>query len=152
MIYLLDTDTVIFMIRGRKITVPKTPSQRRLREGASRARARCVACQQQGDQLGISVITVAELEFGARLSEDYENEAAAIELILRPFIAFDFKVPESARHYGKIRYDLERSGRPTGAMDLLIGSHARALNAALVTNKVAHFSSIPDLRCENWVQ
>jgi tRNA(fMet)-specific endonuclease VapC len=36
-------------------------------------------------------------------------------------------------------------------MDLLIAAHALALDAAVVTNNVAHFARVPGLRTVNWL-
>lgn len=40
------------------------------------------------------------------------------------------------RHYGAIRNDLERVGRPIGRNDLLIAAHAGALDVTPVTDNV----------------
>ncbi len=53
-------------------------------------------------------------------------------------------------HYGLIRAELERVGRPIGRNDLLIAAHARALSATLVTRNVREFSRVPDLVIEDW--
>ena len=150
MIYLLDSDTLIFLIRGTKIAIPKNRSQKEFKASAARIRARCMSAGESGDPLGLSVISVAELEFGARHGENYKAEIEAINLILRPFVTFDFRAPECSRHYGEIRESVEREGRSMGAMELLIAAHARALNATLVSNNLAHFSRVPGLSCQNW--
>src|SRR5690349_402818 len=142
MIYLLDSDTLIFLVRGAKIIAPRTRSQRMFQEAAGRIRAHCMALQRSGEEIGLSVITVAELEFGARRSADYSSEIAAVNLILRPFTIFDFAAPECAWHYGELRERLERAGNPIGAMDLLIAAHARALKATLVTNNLSHLAQV----------
>lgn len=54
-----------------------------------------------------------------------------------------------ARRYGELRAALERRGRPIGDLDMMIGAHALALGAVLVTNDRA-FSRIEGLRVENW--
>ena len=54
------------------------------------------------------------------------------------------------RHYGVIRSELERIGRPIGHNDLLIAAHARALDAALVTDNVREFDRVPGLTVERW--
>ena len=58
----------------------------------------------------------------------------------------------AAREYGYIRAELEKKGRPIGAMDMLIGAHARALGAILVTNNVREFRRITSLPIEDWTQ
>ena len=47
--------------------------------------ARCRAAQAKGDVVGLSAITVSELEFGAYKSGDYDTEIVAVRKILTPF-------------------------------------------------------------------
>jgi predicted nucleic acid-binding protein len=61
MIYLLDTDTLIYMVRGLKAS-----ACRQVRERAADLVARCRRAQKEGHVAGVSAITVSELEFGAR--------------------------------------------------------------------------------------
>ena len=73
--YLLDTDTLIHLVRGLRAAPSATPARQ---EGAGKARrivARCRSLQAQGDELCVSAITVAELEFGARGSNNYRNRS-----------------------------------------------------------------------------
>jgi len=53
--------------------------------------------------------------------------------------------------YGEIRVALEKSGRPIGAMDLLVAAHALSLDARLVTNNEKEFKRVRGLRVENWI-
>jgi tRNA(fMet)-specific endonuclease VapC len=144
-IYLLDTDILIFTIRGLKRH--RRPVERKL---ALAVVERCRAALQNGHQVGISAITVSELEFGARKSSDYDAEIAIFRLILAPFAEFSFDAVTCPNHYGRIRFELESTGKPVGAMDLLIAAHACALEATLVTNNTSHFSRVSGLRTENW--
>ena len=57
---------------------------------------------------------------------------------------------QAASVHGKVRAELERSGRPVGAMDLMIASHARSPDVTLVTNNTREFERIESLRLENW--
>ena len=150
MIYLLDTDTLIYMVRGLKVTAPKNELQRERLRLAGKISAHCRRQQTLGDEVGLSAITVAELEFGARHSDDYEVEVAAVRKILMPFLCFDFDATICAESYGRVRHDLDAAGKTIGAMDLLIAGHALALSATLVTNNTAHFSRVPGLKCANW--
>jgi hypothetical protein len=52
--FLLDTDAVIFMIRGLK----SATRQQAVRDCAARIVSRCQAVQAAGDVVGISAITV----------------------------------------------------------------------------------------------
>jgi tRNA(fMet)-specific endonuclease VapC len=150
MIYLLDTDTLIYMVRGLKIVAPKNESQRERFRLAGKIAAHCRRQQSLGHEIGLSAITVAELEFGAQHSGNYEKEIAAVRKILMPFVCCEFDATDCAESYGRVRHALERAGKNIGAMDLLIAAHALALSATLVTNNAAHFSRVPGLKCANW--
>jgi tRNA(fMet)-specific endonuclease VapC len=100
---------------------------------------------------GISVVTYLELVYGAWKSERFEENLARIE-------AFERLVPaqpvdrEVARHYAKLRTDLERSGSLIVFYDMLIAAHALSLGVTLVTNNVREFSRVRGLRLENWAK
>jgi tRNA(fMet)-specific endonuclease VapC len=145
-LYVLDTDMVIFMLRGLKAPA----RQRARREKATALVARCREAQAQGDVVGLSAITVSELEFGAYNSGDYETEIAAVRKILAPFEVFDYDGATGPAHYGRIRHEQEQAGQAIGAMDLLIAAQALALHATLVTNNLAHFQRISGLSVTRW--
>lgn len=150
MIFLLDTDTFVFMVRGLKVDSPKNQGQRQRRETAHRIATRCRARQQAGDSVGLSAITIAELEYGARLSDDYDAEIAAVHRVLTPFVCYDFDAWSCGLHYGQIRRELELAGTTIGAMDLLIAAHAKALGATVVTNNSNHFGRVSGLNLDKW--
>ncbi len=102
MIYLLDTDTFIFMARGMKSS--RRPSQRRR---AQELVDRCRKAQTRGDSVGLSAITVSELEFGAQNSGRYEAEMAAVRKLLIPFDIYDYESLSCPPHYGRIRHELK---------------------------------------------
>ncbi len=99
--------------------------------------------------LVISSITVAELEYGASKSSNAGKNKETLMKFLTPFEVASFD-ESAAAHYGEIRAHLERSGKPIGAMDLLIAAHARSLSLTLVTNNPREFERVPGLRAENW--
>lgn len=148
MIYLLDTDILIYMIRGL------TSAARRAgpREKALVLVQHCRDAQRAGHAVGLSAVTVSELEFRARNSGRYEAEIAAVRKILTPFELYDFDAISTPAHYGRIRYDLQARGIAVGGMDLLIAAHALGLNATVVTNNTSHFSRIPGLNVVNWLR
>ena len=150
MIYLLDTDTLVYMVSGLKLAAPGNERQRERFRLAGKIAAHCRRQQSHDNDLGLSAITVAELEYGAHHSGDYEKEMAAVRKILMPFVCYEFDATACAESYGKVRHALEAAGKTIGAMDLLIAGHALALTATLVTNNIAHFSRVPGLKCVNW--
>jgi tRNA(fMet)-specific endonuclease VapC len=101
--------------------------------------------------VGISSITVAELEYGVAKSQQQEKNRIALMQFLLPLEIVEFN-QTSATIYGSIRSDLESKGLIIGAMDMLIASHSLSLGVTLVTNNVREFSRIPTLLLENWVE
>jgi len=145
-IYLLDTDTLVFLIRGLKAT------RRPARQRAEQLAKRCERVWSQGDSIGLSAITVSEMEFGARGSDDYEAEMAAYKKFEAPFSVFDYDVIDCPSQYGLIRHELQSKGIVIGALDMLIAAHALALGATLITNNTAHFTRVPGLKTVNWLR
>jgi tRNA(fMet)-specific endonuclease VapC len=130
--FMLDTNTCIYAIKHRPPSV--LAALRR----------------HESDGLGVSVITVAELEFGVNKSGSARN-AAALQQFLEPLAVADFD-REAARHYGVLRAQLETAGTPIGPLDTQIAAHALALKATLVTNNVREFARVPGLAVVNWVE
>jgi tRNA(fMet)-specific endonuclease VapC len=102
------------------------------------------------EQLCVSVMTAAELRFGAVKAARPEL-ASLIEAFLARLSVLDW-ADSASFHYARIRTELERSGTPIGNMDLLIACHAVAEQATLVTNNVRHFRAVPGLRVEQWTE
>jgi tRNA(fMet)-specific endonuclease VapC len=146
MIYILDTDTLIYLIRGLKAG-RRSPGRH---ERALNLLARCRQAQREGHRVGISAITISELEYGARKSGRYEEEIGAVWKILTPFEAFDYDAVNCPGHYGHIRHELGKAGQTIGAMDLLIAAQALGREATLVTNNLEHFQSVPGLKVTTW--
>lgn len=103
------------------------------------------------EQLCISSITLAELHYGAEKSARRTANLRAIENFTARLDILAFS-PAAATHYGQIRADLERIGRPSGPHDMLIGAHARSEALTIVTNNVREFERIPGLQVENWIR
>ena len=130
--YLLDTNICIYIINKKPGTVLKRIQSKR------------------PDQVAISTITQAELEYGLSRSKFPERNRAALLQFLFPFQLLDFD-QLAAVQYGTIRSDLESKGKPIGAMDLLIAAQAVSRNLILVTNNEKEFGRVGGLRIENWV-
>jgi len=150
MTYLLDTDTTILMMRGLSIAAPRTEKQKQRQEIGKRIIGACRLHAGNGDVIGLSAITIAELEFGACGADEPELERARMRRVLAPFARFDFGAEEPARHYGEVRATLESTGQCIGPNDLLIAAHALALSATLVTNNIKEFKRVRGLKCGNW--
>jgi len=150
MIYLLDTNIIVFMLRGLKSYLNPNERQRDRKAVARRILYRARNEKLSHNQVALSAITVAELEFGAWNSADYENERDATRRAITPFDLLPFDPDECALHYGEVRYGLESVGKGIGSLDTLIAAHALALGATLVTNDATEFSRVGGLHCEDW--
>lgn len=130
--YLLDTNICIYIIKNRYIDLVK-----KLREVGI-------------ENVGVSTITIAELEYGVANSMRPAESMTKLYEFLVPFSILDFDM-HSARYYGKIRKKLKDIGQPIGPMDTLIAAIALAQNHILVTNNAKEFARVIDLKIENWV-
>jgi tRNA(fMet)-specific endonuclease VapC len=102
------------------------------------------------EQLCISSVTLAELCYGAEKSARRLQDTQAIEHFVGRLEILSFS-PRAAAHYGQIRAELERRGRPVGPYHMLIAAHARAEGLTIVTNNIREFRRIPGMQIENWV-
>jgi predicted nucleic acid-binding protein len=99
----------------------------------------------EGD-LGISAVSIAELEFGVLVTQDPQKRAlrlARLSAILRNFdpLLVDSYVAAS---YGRLAALTQEAGRKTRArsMDLLIAATAHAHGARLITANVSDFDHL----------
>lgn len=100
--------------------------------------------------VGISTITLAELQLGVEKSTNPVKNANALNQFLTPLEIIDFDT-NAALEFGKVRAELERAGTPIGPYDTLIAAHARSLDITVVTNNVREFQRVKNLKVENWV-
>ncbi len=129
--YLLDTNICIYLIRRKD------------------ARLLWKVQSYRAGDIGISAITVAELEYGVAKSAQASRNRVALASFLAPLDVLDFD-REAAVEYGSIRAWLEKEGAPVGPMDLLIASQAVAGKIVLVTNDEKEFRKVPGLHIQNW--
>jgi tRNA(fMet)-specific endonuclease VapC len=127
--FMLDTDISSYIIKRRPATLADK-------------------FEKHAEALSVSVMTAAELRFGAEKA-GRPKLAELVEAYLERLAILDW-TNEVSVHYARIRSQLERSGKPIGNMDLLIASHAVSQGMTLVTNNLKHFSSVPGLKVEVW--
>jgi len=94
-------------------------------------------------------VVKAELFFGARNSTRAAENLDRAERFCRGFESVPFD-DEAAWHYGSIRAQLRREGRPIGANDLMIAAIALAANLTLVTRNLDEFRRVPTLPVQAW--
>jgi len=134
-LFMLDTDTCIFLMRGE--------SQR------LEAKVQSVPLQQQV----MSAVTFAQLTYGVQASataKRKQNQVILDSLALH-LTVLDWP-QDAAKHYAEIRADLKKRGAQLGAADLMIAAHAREMGAIIVTNNVKDFGRVKGLEVENWTK
>ena len=131
-IYMLDTDTCSYVIKRNPASVVQA------------------FWNHKNDEICISSITYAELMYGAMRTGSSKTPAVISRFVTYVGIVnFD---DAAAEEYARLRCFLEANGTPVSAADLMIASCAKAKKAVLVTNNVKHFSKIPGLEFENWIE
>jgi tRNA(fMet)-specific endonuclease VapC len=130
-LYMLDTDTVSYLMRGKShaldARVASTPSRR----------------------LCISSVTRGELLFGLHLKEGAHQLTRLVEMFLNRVQCLPWD-EAAATHFAAVAAELHKSGKPIGSMDTMIAGHAISLGAILVTNNSRHFGRVAGLKSENW--
>ena len=150
MIYLLDTDTFILLLRGTAITRAKTQRQEVVKRSAGKILVACKKRKSDGHLLGLSAITLAALEFGLQHGGNQEGQQSALRKVLAPFGKLPFDCIDCVHHYGIIRSRLESKGLGIGPLDTLIAAHAIAIGAVLVTHNTNEFKRIGGIVIEDW--
>ena len=131
MAFFLDTNTVVFCLRG------KSPAAMRQLHTVPVADVR------------VSLQVHAELLVGAAKSANPQRSKMQVAAFLAPF-ALVWPDAQVEAHYVDIRVALERQGLPIGEADLWIAATARAFGAVVVTNNLGEFSRVPNLQVVDW--
>lgn len=100
--------------------------------------------------IAVSSITVAELFYGVMKKNSKKLEVAVSEFLL-PLQRLDYD-EKAAFEYASIRTKLEQNGQIIGSNDLFIASHAKSLNATLITNNTREFTRVESLKVEDWTK
>jgi tRNA(fMet)-specific endonuclease VapC len=130
MAYLIDTDILIYLIKGNHAV------DRRLIETESIPKA-------------ISVITFGELLFGAKKSIQKDKNIAIVYRLSEVFPIIEIN-RSTIETFTEIKATLEKDGERIEDFDLLIAATALGMNYTLVTNNTKHYQRIESLKLENW--
>jgi tRNA(fMet)-specific endonuclease VapC len=130
MSFLLDTDICVYWLRGDDV-VRKRLAQAGLTE------------------VSISIITLAELYYGADCSANAEANRQAVDVFAKGISLIGISYP-SADIFARTKAGLRKAGMLIEDLDLLIAATALAHDLTLVTNNTEHFKRIPDLKLEYW--
>lgn len=135
MIYLLDTNILIYLIKNH----PPTIAQR-------------IDTLADDDRLCMSFVTWAELLKGAERSDRKPDVLRRLDALARQVTVIYPTGPEICRHYAEQSARLTAAGTAIGANDLWIACHALAEDACVVTQNTREFQRIVGLRIEDWVR
>jgi len=130
--YLLDTNICIYIIKKKPIKVLKKLKTK------------------SKNEIYISSITIAELEYGVAKSDYPEKNKISLIEFLSIFNILNFD-DNDAVEFGMIKAGLTKKGRIIGPMDLLIAAQAKSKKLILVTNNIKEFERVTDIKIENWV-
>jgi tRNA(fMet)-specific endonuclease VapC len=130
--YLLDTDTIIYALKGDRHVL------RSFEEKVAQPKA-------------VSVITYGELFFGAMKSSSPQSSLAKVRRVAELFPVIEVS-RATMETFGSVKAELERREKVVDDFDLIIASTALMLNYALVTNNERHYRHIPELRVDNWAR
>ncbi len=131
--YMLDTNICSYIIKQRPVEVLQKFEKI------------------QKDQICISIVTYAELEYGVEKASSKRINQQIIQEFVDRLKVLPWDI-DAAKHYATIRNDLEKQGIPIGNMDLMIAAHARSQKCTLVTNNLREFDRVPGLNLENWAK
>lgn len=132
--YLLDTDTVVALLRDKPTTV-----RERYRE-----------TQAAGDYLALSSVVLFELWYGVTKSDRTRENTERLRVLLSGDLGILEFDDDDAHSAGQVRTTLEQAGTPIGAYDLLIAGQALRRGLTLVTANTSEFSRVTDLSWEDW--
>lgn len=135
MIWMLDTNILVYLTN-------REPGFERI--------ARRMSGRSPGE-VRMSAITLAELRYGIEKGEFRTQNKVALESLLELLQVDDFPAA-AAQDFGQIKAHLLSAGKAIGPYDLLIGAHARQIDAVLVTNNEREFRRVPGLSLQNWVK
>lgn len=129
--YLLDTDTCIFLLNRKDLSVElKLKALKR-------------------DEVAVSTVTMAELYYGAAHSEKREANKKRVEIFCSSLTLIPFD-EQAAEIFGTTKESLISQGAMIGVIDLLIASMALSQKAILVTHNLQEFRRVPGLKVEDW--
>ena len=130
--YLLDTDTIIHILKGHV----------RVLENLRR---------NFDERMSLSVISLMELYYGAFKSQRVASNLAKIRTMESKLEIIPLG-RESSEIFGMLKANLAKQGTPLDDFDLTLASCALAYNLVLVTNNVKHFQRIDGLKLVNWAE
>jgi tRNA(fMet)-specific endonuclease VapC len=134
MIYMLDTNILIYLIKNKPPSIATRVNE-----------------LDKDDVLCMSFISYAEL---LKCAEKSIRKAETLQQLnrLTQQITINYQISANlCEHYATQFTLLKEAGTPIGGNDLWIACHALSQNATLVTHNLREFERVAGLKLENWV-
>jgi tRNA(fMet)-specific endonuclease VapC len=131
MIYLLDTNVCVTYLRGKDVLLMQR-----------------VTAQQPTD-VGLCSVVLAELYYGAALSNQPTMHKGKVQAFVRQFRSLPFD-DQAADVFGGLRAHLVKLGTPIGPYDLMVAAIALARSLTVVTHNTNEFNRVPGLPLADW--
>ncbi len=128
--YIIDSDILIYFLKNHPNVVNKF-------------------AEAESDDIAVTIISYAELLFGAYNSLRIKENLSKIKSFLETMTIVNFDKP-AADIFARLKSDLRKEGRTISDMDLIIASICIANQWTLITNNSKHFKRIRELKIENW--
>ena len=129
--YLLDTNAVVGLLRGRNARlIRRFPAHPTV-------------------DLHLCSVVKAELIRGTLHSRRPSVERAKVDAFVKPFVSLPFN-DDAAEVFARLRFHLESLGAPSGPYDMQIAAIALVHGLTVVTHNIAEFGRVPSLVVEDW--
>ncbi len=128
--HVLDTDTIIYFLKGDRDIVLRVLSV-------------------PPESLYTTIINYAELMFGAYNSLKLKENLSKVKGFLSKIKILGFD-EASGETFGKLKATLRKKGLSIADLDLMIASICIVNDGTLITNNIRDFGKIKELRIENW--
>jgi len=128
--YLIDTDILIYFLKGQKSVTQRFLDAR-------------------PDSIHTSIVNHAELLYGAYHSQQKKKNITKITAFLKTLPVLPFSEAAS-RYFAELKSKLHTNGNTLADMDLMIAAICLQNDMVLVTNNTKHFNRVPKLKLDNW--
>ncbi len=132
--YLLDTNACIALINGTEANVRRRFQRTVARKGV----------------VLLSSIVAFELWYGVAKSQRKDSNRQRLEAFFAGPLEWTLFDEDDAQAAGTVRAELEATGTPIGAYDVLLAGQARRRGATLVTSNAKEFVRVAGLKWEDW--
>ncbi len=128
--YVIDTDILIYFLKGNKLVLKRFVDA-------------------VPGTIHISIVNHAELMYGAHHSQHKKKNLQKVSAFLESMPVLPF-CKASSNIFGELKSKLNKEGASLADMDLIIASICLQNNMVLVTNNTKHFARVSELTLDNW--